>query len=327
MHHRTLTRRALAATVLALTAGTAAWAQNSDWPTAPIRIVAPAPPGGSLDRLSRMLGEELGKSFGQAVVVENRPGAGGSIGTQAVAAAPADGYTLLSSGVFNAITPSLMAKLPFNYLQDFTHIALLMHGPNVLVARPDFPHDNLASLVAAARKDGNALNFGSAGNGTSGHLTMEMFQRAAGVQLTHVPYKGMAPAMQDLLGGQISMMATNQDAVLPLVKSGKLKAIAVTSARRNPAFPNVPTFVEAGFADVVVTSWGALAVRKDTPAPVVQRLRDATLKALQLPHIRQPLEADGWVFFDMPPSQFEAFVRGETERWSGIVKAAGLKAQ
>ena len=303
----------------------AASAQSAEWPTRPVRVIAPAPPGGSLDRLTRMLCEDLAKSLGQPFVVDNRPGAGGTIGSAFAASAPADGYTVLMSGVFNAIAPSLFAKLPYSYLDDFVHIAPTFHGPNVLVTRAESPYTSLAKLVSAAR--GTAIDYASAGTGTSGHLTMALLQRAGGLQLTHVPYKGSAPAMQDVLGGQVPVIATNQDAVLPLVKSGKLRALAVTGAQRNPAFPGVPTFAESGFPEVVVVSWGAVAVRKGTPAIVVERLRAATLRALKSPQLRQPLEADGWEFFDSQAGQFDAFAKTETERWAQIVRAAGIRPE
>jgi tripartite-type tricarboxylate transporter receptor subunit TctC len=193
------------------------------------------------------------------------------------------------------------------------------------VVRPDFPANSVGELVAAAKAKPGSLDFASAGSGTSGHLTMEVFQRSAGIKLNHVAYKGGAPAMQDLLAGVIHMMATNQDAVLPQVKAGKLKALAVTSVQRNPAFPGVPSFVEAGFKDMVVTSWGVFDAPRSTPPAVVERLRAATLKALKQPELRQPLEADGWVFIDTPPAEFAAFVRTETERWARIIQAAGIR--
>jgi tripartite-type tricarboxylate transporter receptor subunit TctC len=268
----------------------------------------------------------MAKLIGQPFVVDNRPGAGGTIGSAAAATAAADGYTMLMSGVFNAIAPSLFSKMAYNYLEDFIHVAPTIYGPNVLVTRPDAPYSTLQELASAARAKPGAIAFASAGKATSGHLTMEMFQKAAGVQMVHVPYKGSAAAMQDVLAGQVPMIATNQDAVLPLVRSGKFKALAVTSAQRNPAFPTVPTFVESGFKDVVVTSWGALAVRRGTPAAVVERLRAAATKAMQVPSVREPLEATGWVVFDMKPDAFEAYVRDESRRWGDVIRAAGLGA-
>jgi len=329
MQDQTLNRRTFLAAL-----GACAWpvlgeAQSADWPARLVRIITPAPAGGSTDRMARTLANEYAKALGQPFVIDNKPGAGGSIGTAAAAVAAADGYTLLMSGVFNSITPALYAQLPFNYLEDFEHIAPLFYGPNVLVVRADFPHDTLAKLVAAAKSSAkDPLYFASSGVGTSGHLTMEMFQRAAGITLMHVPYKGGAPALQDVLSGQVSIIAVNQDAVLPLVASGRLKALAITSAERNVAFPDVPTFVEEGFPDVVVTSWGVLDAPRGTPAAVVQAMRTVTMQTLKLPRIRQPFEAEGWVMFeDMSFAQLDAFLRSETERWAQIIRSAGITAQ
>lgn len=320
-----LNRRIFSAGIAACAWPALGHAQAPDWPSRPVRVIAPAPPGGSLDRLSRLLAEGFSKTLRQPFVVENRPGAGSTIGTASVAAAPADGYTLLMSGVFNAISPALYARLPYDYLQDFVHVAPTTHGSNVLVAHPDFPAGTLAELVAAAKAQPGRLGFASAGNGTSGHLTMEIFQRAAGVQLMHVPYKGGSPAMQDVLAGVTPLMATNQDAVLPLVRAGKLKALAITSARRIPAFAQVPTFTEIGYPEMVISSWGVLAARRGTPAAIVERLRETAHQILRQPHVQQPLEAEGWELFDMSPAQFDDFARRETERWAQIIRAAGIR--
>lgn len=301
-------------------------AQTAAWPTRPIKLIVPAAAGGASDRLGRMLITEFTKVLGQPVVVDNRAGAGGSLGTGVAALAPADGYTLLVSGVFNTINEGLY-KLPYNFANDFVHIAQLAHGPNVLVARPDFPADTVAQLVARAKAEPGAINFASGGMGTSGHLTMELFQRAADIRLTHVAYKGGAPAVQDLLAGVVPLMAINQDAALPHIKTGKLKALAVTSAQRNPAYPNVPTFAESGYGDVVVTSWAGIAAPKGTPAPVVERLRTAVHSALQRPDVRQPLEADGWVVATMPPAEFDGFVRTEVARMGRIIRDAHIRVE
>lgn len=254
----------------------------------------------------------------------NRPGAGSTIGTAMVAAAPADGYNVLMSGVFNVISPSLYSKLPYDYLRDFVHVAPTASGSNVLVVRPDFAANNLAELVRMAKARPDKFAFASAGSGTSGHLTMELFQRQAGIRLTHVPYKGSAPALTDVLAGITPMIATNQDAVIPFLKSGQLKALGITTARRLPAFPDTPTFVEAGYPDMVVASWGAVAVRRGTPQPIIDRLRNATQQALKLPAVRKPVEADGWEIMEMNPADFDAFARKETARWAQVVKAVNI---
>jgi tripartite-type tricarboxylate transporter receptor subunit TctC len=320
-----LTRRLFATALGAATLPTAVFAQAEPWPSRPVKLIVPTPPGGATDRLARILATELGKSFGQSFVVDNRGGAGGSLGTAAVAKAPADGYTLLFTGVFNTINPGLYTKLPFDYVNDFVHIAPMTQGPNVLVARPDFAPSTVAQLVALAKAKPGALDFGSGGNGTSGHLTMEMFQRMAGIRLNHVAYKGAAPALQDVLAGVVPMMAINQDTAIPHIAAGKLKALAVTSRQRNPVFPNVPTFVEAGFPDLVVTSWAGLDAPKGTPPAIIERLHAATVKAVMSKEVQDRLSGEGWVPFATPQAEFDQFVKAETARWLRTIKEAGIQ--
>lgn len=301
-------------------------AQASPWPSRPVKLIVPAAAGGASDRLGRMLAADFVKALGQPLVVENRAGAGSTLGTGAVAGAAPDGYTLLLSGVFNSIGGGLY-KLKYDFLKDFVQVAPLAFGPNVLVARPDFPADTIAQLVARAKAQPAAINFASGGVGTSGHLTMEMFQHAANVRLTHVAYKGGAPALQDVLAGVTPLMPVNQDAALPYIKAGKLKALAVSSAQRNPAYPSVPTFVEAGYADVVAMSWGGLAAPKGTPAQVVEKLRAVVQTTLQRADIRASLEADGWVVPNMAPAEFDAFVRNDTANMLRIIRESNISAE
>lgn len=300
--------------------------QPAAWPARPVKLIVPAAAGGASDRLGRMLAPDFLKALGQPLVVENRAGAGSTLGTSAVASAAPDGYTLLLSGVFNSIGAGLY-KLKYDFLKDFIQVAPLAFGPNVLVARPEFPADSLAQLVARAKAEPGAINFASGGVGTSGHLTMEMFQHAAHIRFTHVAYKGGAPALQDVLAGVTPLMAINQDAALPYIKAGKLKALAVSSAQRNPAYPNVPTFVESGYSDVVAMSWGGVAVPRGTPAPVVEKLRAVVQAALQRPEIRAALEADGWVVASMAPAEFDAFVRNDTARMLRIIRDSNVSAE
>jgi len=300
--------------------------QPAAWPARPVKLIVPAAAGGASDRLGRMLAPDFLKALGQPLVVENRAGAGSTLGTSVVASAAPDGYTLLLSGVFNSIGAGLY-KLKYDFLKDFIQVAPLAFGPNVLVARPEFPADSLAQLVARAKAEPGAINFASGGVGTSGHLTMEMFQHAAHIRFTHVAYKGGAPALQDVLAGVTPLMAINQDAALPYIKAGKLKALAVSSAQRNPAYPNVPTFVESGYSDVVAMSWGGVAVPRGTPAPVVEKLRAVVQAALQRPEIRAALEADGWVVASMTPAEFDAFVRNDTARMLRIIRDSNVSAE
>lgn len=300
--------------------------QPAPWPARPVKLIVPAAAGGASDRLGRMLAPDFLKALGQPLVVENRAGAGSTLGTGAVASAAPDGYTLLLSGVFNSIGAGLY-KLKYDFLKDFVQVAPLAFGPNVLVARPEFPADSIAQLVARAKAQPAAINFASGGVGTSGHLTMEMFQHAAGIRFTHVAYKGGAPALQDVLAGVTPLMAINQDAALPYIKAGKLKALAVSSTQRNPAYPNVPTFVEAGYGDVVAMSWGGVAAPKGTPANVVEKLRAVIQTALQRPEIRAALEADGWVVASMAASEFDAFVRNDTANMLRIIRESNVSAE
>lgn len=304
-----------------------ALAQPAEWPSRPVRLIVPTAPGGASDRLARLLATALSRQLGQPFVVDNRGGAGGTLGTAAVAKAPADGYTLLFTGAFNTINPGLYAKLSYDYLQDFVHVAPMTQGPNVLVVRPDFNAATLAEFVARAKAQPGAVDFASGGNGTSGHLAMEMFQRAAGIRLNHIAYKGAAPALQDVLAGTVRVIALNQDTALPYIKAGTLKPLAVSSAQRNAALPGVPTFAESGYPDMVVTSWAGIDVPKGTPAAIVERLAAAVQQASRAPEVRQPLEADGWTAFDGSPAEFDAFVRKDARRWAEVVKAAGIRIE
>lgn len=308
--------------------GLSAWpgpAAAQDWPARPIKLVVPTAAGGASDRLARLLATGMARHLGQPVVVDNRGGAGGTLGTAAVAKAPADGYTLLLTGAFNTINPGLYPRLPYDYVNDFVHVAPMTQGPNVLVVRPDFPAATLADFVKQAKAQPGAVDFASGGNGTSGHLAMEMFQRAAGIRLNHIAYKGAAPALQDVLGGTVKVIALNQDTALAHLKAGRLKALAISSAQRNHALPDVPTFVEAGYADMVVTSWAGVDAPRGTPQPVIDRLAAAVALAVRMPEVRQPLEADGWMPFDASPAEFDAFVRKDARRWGDVIQAAQIR--
>ncbi|MGJ7542018.1 Bug family tripartite tricarboxylate transporter substrate binding protein [Variovorax sp. LT1R16] len=318
-------RALLLATGASLLPGLANAQPAAAWPNRPVRLIVPTAPGGASDRLARLLAHGMGPFLGQTFVVDNRGGAGGTLGTAVAAKSPADGYTLLFTGAFNTINPGLYAKLPYDYLNDFVHVAPMTQGPNVLVVRPDFGTATLAEFVARAKAQPGAIDFASGGNGTSGHLAMEMFQRAAGIRLNHVAYKGAAPALQDVLAGTVRVIALNQDTALPYLKAGKLKALAISSVQRNPALPEVPSFKEAGFPDMVVTSWAGIDAPKGTPAAIVERIAAAVAHATRLPEVRQPLEADGWIPFDGTPAEFDAFVRKDAARWVQVIQSAGIR--
>jgi tripartite-type tricarboxylate transporter receptor subunit TctC len=315
---------ALAALALALAVAHVEAAHAQSYPNKPLRIMVPFPPGGSTDVMARSLAVELTKSLGQPVVVENKAGANGNIGSAEVAKAPPDGYTLLLSGVgTNAINHSLYPAMPYDSLRDFEHITLLAEGPNVLIVNPTFAAKSVPELVALAKAQPGKLNYGSNGNGSSGRLAMEMLRQATGIDMVHVPYKGGGPAMQALLAGEIPMLFTNQDAALPHVKAGKVRAIGVASETRNPAYPDVPTIAEQGIAGFSAVSWLGLSAPAKTPPDVVKKLHAEAVKAVNQPEFRARLENNGFVVVGSTPEQFRAFVASENAKWGKAVKASG----
>ena len=314
---------ALALGMLGSSASLPALAQAA-YPTKAITLVVPFPPGGSTDTIGRLVAEALSRSLGQPVVVENRPGANGNIGSQAVARAPADGYTLLLSGVgSNAINHGLYARMPYDSRRDFTHITLLATGPNVLVANTDFAAKSLKEFVDLARASPDKYNYASSGNGSSGHLAMELLKQTADIKVAHVPYKGGSPALTDVIGGQVPVMFINQDVVLPHVKAGKLRVLGVAGAERNPAYPDVPTIAEQGYPGFSAVSWFGLSAPANLPKEILARLHAETVKALQTPALADRLTSNGFVVGANAPDAFAAFVGSEMDKWSKVAKAAG----
>ena len=318
----TTARRLLAALVLCATAS-AALAQS--WPTKPIRMVIPFPPGGFSDVFGRILGEKFGTAFGQSVVVENRPGAGGNIGADIVAKSPGDGYTLVMGTVgTHAINATLFTRLPYDPVKDFAPVAFVVEAEGLLVAHPSIPAKTVPELIALAK--GRPLTYGSAGAGTTGHLAGELFKTLAKVDITHVPYKGNVPAITDLLAGQTSMVFATLPTVLPHVKAGKLNAIAVLGTSRSTTLPDVPTVAQAGIAGFDVNNWTGLFAAAGTPAPVVARMNAEVQKAMRLPEIQARLANEGLRFVPTTPDEFGNFVKAEVARWAPVVKASGAKA-
>ncbi|MCW5321962.1 tripartite tricarboxylate transporter substrate binding protein [Verminephrobacter aporrectodeae subsp. tuberculatae] len=304
----------------------AAQGQSPVWPARPIKLMVPFPPGGSTDTIGRLLAGELGQSLGQSVVVENKAGANGGIGTDQVAKLPADGYSLLLSGIgSNATNYSLQRNTPYKDAA-FRHVALLATGPSVLVVNPQFAARTVADLVRMAKERPGAYAHASAGNGSSGHLALELFKQTHGLQITHVPYKGNAQAITDVMAGQVPIMALNNDTALAYVRAGRLRALAVTSLARNPAFPQVPTMAESGIPGFDVVSWFGLSVPAGTPDAVISRLADATAQALQAPKLRQYLEGTGFVVASGTPGQFSDFVSAEIAKWQAVIQRAGITA-
>jgi len=281
-------------------------------------------PGGPSDVLSRLIAKRLQEILHQPFIVENRPGAGGNIGSDFVAKAPRDGYTLLLAGVSShAINPSLYAQLPYDAVKDFTSICLVYSLPNVLVVNPSVPAKSVQELVALAKAKPASLTFASSGNGTTLHLSGELFKRMAGVDIVHVPYKGNAPAVTDLIGGQVNLMFDNINNSLPHIKSGKLRALAVTGSIRSKVLPEIPTLAESGFRGFSILSWGGVFGPAGLPRPVVDRLNTAINDALRDKQLRELLASEGIEVQGDTPEEFHAFLLGEISRWSKLVKESG----
>jgi len=316
--------RHLASTLLVCLPLVAA-AQAGDFPNKAIRIVVPFPPGGATDAAARLVAVKMGEHWGQPVVVDNRAGAGGNVGSDLVAKAPADGYTLVM-GVTgsHAINTSLYSRMPYDPVADFVSISQVAVVPNVLVVHPSVPAKNLAELMALAKKEPGKLNYASLGNGTAAHLGMEMLKSEGGVDITHVPYKGSAPAVSDLLAGQVQMMVDGLPSALPHVKAGKLRAIALTSLRRAPSLPDLPTIAET-YPGFYADAWSGLFAPKGTPPPVVDKLSAEVQRILKLPDVREKLTALGAEPVGSTQAEFAAHVKREIDKWAKVVKTSGAK--
>ena len=303
----------------------AAQAQTSSYPNRPIQLIVAAPPGGPSDVLARQLADNLGKELGQPVVIDNRPGAGGTLAAEAALRAAPDGHTLMMSWIGNATAPALLPKVSFDITRDFAHITQMVAGANILVVHQSTGFRTLGELLAHARKHPGRLSYASSGNGSSGHLAMELLKQRAGVAMLHIPYRGGAPAMTALLSGQVDLMFINQDAVIPHQQSGRLVPLAITSAQRNAMFPNLPTVAESGFAGFEATAWAGVSAPKGTPGAIVERLHAAALKTLNGP-MRAKQEATGALIVGSTPAQFTQFVRDETAKWTQVIRTANIKA-
>ncbi|WP_447778371.1 Bug family tripartite tricarboxylate transporter substrate binding protein [Variovorax boronicumulans] len=320
MFRRTL----LAALTLAGLLVGAARAQD-DYPSRPVKLIVPFPAGGTSDIMGRLIAEVLGRQLKQPFIVDNKGGAGGAIGTEQVAKAPGDGYTLLLSGIgSNAIIHGFSPRPPYDSNRDFVHVSQLAAGPNVLVVNPSFPAKNFKEFVAWVKANPGKFSYGQV-NASSGHVTTEYLKQVAGLDMVGIPYKGSAPALNDVLADQIPGMFTNQDSVLPHIKAGKLRALAVTSAQRNPLFPEVPTVGESGYPGFSAVSWTGLSAPKGTPKAVVDKLEAAMVKGLADPAVRAKLEANGFVVVASHAADYTRFVQDEIARWSQVVQKAGIK--
>jgi tripartite-type tricarboxylate transporter receptor subunit TctC len=309
--------------ILAATAAQAA----EIYPSKPIRMIVPYPPGGASDIIARMLGQKLSGSLGQPVVIENRAGAGGNIGADAVAKAPADGYTLLMGNIGpNAISPGLYKTLPFDPIKDFTPISLVSAVPIVLVVHPSLPIKTIQDLIALATATPGRIAYASAGVGSSNHLAMELFKSMAKVDLLHVPYKGGGPAMTDLIGGQIGIAFDTLPVVLSHVRSGKLRAIAIAGTRRSELLPGVPTVAESGLPGYSTSSWGGVMGPAGMPPAIVSRLNAEIIKVLKQSDFRERLAAEGIEVMGSTPDEFGSFLKAEISKWTNVINTAGIKA-
>ena len=318
-------RRAFLAAALALFAG---GASAQAWPSKPIRIVVPFTPGGSTDILARAIGQKLAESLGQQVIVENRPGAGGSIGAEAVARAAPDGYTLLMGHIGTlAVNPTLYPKLGYDPVKSFVPVAWVARVTNVLVVNPAVLARTVQELVKLAHDQPGRLRYGSGGNGSAAHLATEYFKLRTQTDIVHVPYKGTGPAVTDLLGGQIELMMTGAPAVMSHVKAGKMRALAISSVQRIESLPELPTIAEAGVLGFEAIQWYGVVAPAGTPEPVIARLNAEVNRALATPELKARLVAEGAEAAPATPQAFGAFIAAEIERWRPVIQKAGLRAE
>jgi len=316
-------RRLLLALLCALPLVAAAQA----YPSKPIRFVVPYPAGGPLDTVARLLGQKVSESVKQPVIVENKAGAGGNIGADAVAKSPADGYTILMGAVAtHAINPTLYAHIPYDPVRDFIPVTQVASTPNVLVVNPSVPAANVKEFIAYAKANPGKLNFGSGSTGSAGHLAGELFKTQAGVEMTHVPYKGAAPAMNDLIGGQIQLMFDNLASALGQVRAGRVRALAVTTAKRTSLAPDLPTIAESGLPGFDINTWFGIFVPANTPREIVDRLHDEFARALGATDVREKMLALGAEPAGSRPDEFASYIRGEAEKYARVIKASGARA-
>lgn len=322
-----ITRRTWIAAAALAAAGAAlpALAQSA-YPNKPIKLVVGYAAGGATDVIARLVGQKLGESLGQTVVIDNRAGANSNVGAEAVAHSPADGYTLYVYTIANTINATLYPKLGYDPEKDFEPIGLIAKVPNILVVNKDVPVKTLAEYVAYTKAQPQGVTFASSGSGSSIHLSGEMFKMVTKLNMLHVPYRGSAPAVSDLLGGQVQSMFDNAPSAMPHIQSGRLRPIAITSPQRSPLLPDVPTFIESGYADFDVQSWFGLAAPAGTPAAVVTKLNAELAKVLALPEVKKRLAEMGATPSGGSPADMRKFAAAEIKRWNAVVKASGAKA-
>ena len=324
---RSVSRAFAVAAVVALAVLAALPVAAQTWPTKPVRFIVPFPPGGSTDPMARMIGVKLGESLGQQFIVENKPGAAGSIGAAFTAKSPPDGYTFLFVFDTHAVNPSLIPSLPFDTLKDLAPVTLIGTAPMAIATNPSKPYKSFGDVVSAAKAKPDAVTFGSIGNGSLGHLTMVLVQQAAGIKLVHVPYKGGGPMTQDALGGQIDLAIGSVAVLTPHVKGGKLRAIAVTGDKRSHAMPDVPALAEQGFPGFSALAWWAIFAPADTPKPIMDKFHAELVKALNQPDVRKTLtEQLGMDLIVSSPDALQKWLTAEMQRWGKVVRDNNIKA-
>jgi tripartite-type tricarboxylate transporter receptor subunit TctC len=297
------------------------------YPSRPIRIIVPFPPGGGNDIVGRILAMKLGEGLGQPVVIDNRGGAGGTIGTDITAKAPPDGYTILVNNISLAVNHTLFAKLPYDTLKDLAPVAMIGRQPNVLVVHSAVAAKSVRELIDYARARPGEVNYGSGGVGTASHLAAEMLKLMTRAEIVHVPYKGLGPALTDLVGGRVHFIISTNASALPQIKSGKLRPLAVTTAQRSGFYPEVPTMNEAGVTGYEFSTWYGLLVPARTPAPVVERLNAEARKALAAPLVKEQFGAQGMEAASSTPQEFGAYLTSEVRKWAKVVKASGATTE
>lgn len=311
------------AAALTCTAGTAL--AQSHYPTRPVRVIVPSSPGGGTDILTRLVAPGFSERLGQTAVVDNRPGAGSIIGNDVVAKAPPDGYTVLMGISTLAILPAMHKKMPYEAMRDLATVTQVISAPNILVVHPSMPVKSVKELVAFAKKRPGEINYGSAGLGTNPHLSMELFLSMTGTKMVHVAYKGLGPALVDLIAGQVVVATSTMLAGLPHVKSGRLRALATTGARRSSSLPDLPTVAEAGVPGYEAVQWYGLLAPAKTPKEIIAKLHEAMTGALQSASIKEKLASDGAEPVGSTPEEFARFLRSETEKWGKVVGSAGIQ--
>ncbi len=298
------------------------------YPSKAIRFVVPFPPGGGNDTIARLVGQQMSSSIGQQVLIDNRPGAAGALGAQVAASAPADGYTLFLAGVgSHGLNSNLRKKLPYDPIKDFDAISLIASAPLLVVVHPSLPVKNVKDLISLAKSKPGVINYASNGAGGSSHMAVELFDMLAGTKMTHVPYKGLAPALTELLSGEVQVMFSSAVAMLPQVKAGKLRAIAMTGAKRSAAIPDVPTVAESGLKGYETGSWYGVLVPAGTPKYAIDKLSAEVIRITKSPAITNKLVEEAVIPVGSTPAEFTAYIKSEIARWGKVIKQAGLKIE